>query len=94
MAQAFSRLVDETTGLVLSVAERLVATLRKFEPEFAQFGQRVTALAKRLGEYAERYVQWARKEATDLWQLVHDSLQEVPGWEFVREKYTEVSAVG
>lgn len=92
LAAAFAKLADETYGLVVSVAERLVATVRQFEPEFAQFGQRVTALAKRLGGYAERYVQWARKEAADLWKLILDSVHELPGWEYARDKYTEVSA--
>lgn len=94
VAHAVGRLADDTYGLVLSIAETLVATLRQFEPEFAQFGQRVTALAKRLGEYGERYARWARKEATDLWQLVRDALQEVPGWEYVRERFAEVSFRG
>lgn len=85
------QLADETQTLVLQLAERLIATLRQFEPELRQLGQRLSAVAKRIGEFVNKYADWVRKEATDLWHLVKDAVQELPGWEWAREKYDEVS---
>lgn len=73
------------------LGDSLVGALRQFEPDLAQIGQRLSGYAKKIAESVEKYVQWARKELTDVWQLVRDSLQELPAWELVREKFEEVS---
>lgn len=85
-----STVYEDTLDLALAIIERVIKALRQFEPDFAKFGKKIATFVKQYTDLIDKYFEWARNEYNEISKLLAESAKELPGLEFLREKYQEV----
>lgn len=84
-------LYEEFVSLVGGVFERIAKALKGFEDDFNKISAALADLFKNVSLYFKEYVEQFEKEVRDMWQLLIQQLQTLPGLEVVKTKIEEVS---
>lgn len=85
-----SNIHEESLNVILAIIDRGVKALQHFEPDFAKIGKPLAEIAQQVTDIVDRYCQWARNEYAEIYKLLSESVRELPGIEFLQEKFREV----
>uniref|UniRef100_A0A336M8K5 CSON013728 protein n=1 Tax=Culicoides sonorensis TaxID=179676 RepID=A0A336M8K5_CULSO len=85
-------LYEEFVSLVAGVFERVAKALKGFEEDFNKLSAAMAELFKNVSLYFKEYVEQFEKEVRDLWNLLLQQLQTLPGLEVLKTKFEEFFA--
>jgi phage-related protein len=81
---------EETVSLVTAVIERVAKALKSFEVDFNKISETVSDLLKNTASALSKYTETLEKEIRDIYKLIVDIIQNLPGLETFKEQYEEV----
>lgn len=81
---------DETVKLGVSLFEKAVEKLKKFEPEFKKLAEVVTEGAKKIYEVLNKYTDLINKEINEIYHSIVEELKSVPGLDTLKQKALEL----
>lgn len=83
---------EEFVNLALAITERAIKAVRQFAPDLAKIGKPLAELGQQVAESVDHYFQWASREYKEIYELLAQSVRELPGLEYLQDKLKEVSA--
>lgn len=81
---------EEKVKLLAAVFERVAKALKTFEEDFNSVAKHFGELTKGFFDVFTTYVETVKKEITELWELLQQQLQALPGFDMIKEKYEEL----
>lgn len=89
--QSLLNLYDEVINASYHLFERLVDILKKFEDDFKKIGKTAAEWFKKVSKALTEQLAIIQKEFEDLYKLAIDYIKALPGIDYIKEKYNEVS---
>lgn len=84
---------DELASIALNLIKRGVNQLKAFESDFGKVGKELKESLKSLFEALSTYANSLRTELNEIFKLVTDTIKDIPAYEALKEKFSEVSSM-
>lgn len=86
----FFSVYEETVGLITAVIERVAKALKTFEVDFTKVSDTFSEVLKNVATAFGKYKDVLEKELRDIYKLVVDIIQNLPGLDTFKERFNEI----
>lgn len=87
------RIYEDTLTMLANLFERVAKSLKAFEEDFAKIGKAISETFKSFAAMFTKYFEIIRKELYDVYAIVADNVREMHAFDYVKERFAEVSVV-
>lgn len=86
----FQQIYENTVQLLRNIFERIANSMKAFEEDFSKIGKALSETFKTFAQLFSKYFEILRKEVYDLYGVVSNNLKELPGYDYIKDKFSEV----